>query len=191
MNNVYSAPENEGGADAVIPDSGVADTGGGVDSGDTGETGGEPAAPDQRLSVRDEIKKAMADSSQQEQQKSKKLATGGKGVAPPVDPTQQQQQTPQQTVPAPERLSKEAKADWDKAPETVKQAFVKAEQDMQRGVEELRQRYAGIDQAIAPHADALRQMNASPADRQPHVPVVQGTGWFPTRPSQLWPNPWV
>jgi hypothetical protein len=178
MSSVFRAPDDEGGADVETNVSDIADTGdssastddqgGAVDGGE--ETGEAP----QKLSVRDEIKKAMADSSQEAQakvkppQRQKKASApvdpANKAAAAALDPTKQAPAASQTTVPAPARLSPEAKAEWDKAPEAVKQAFVKAEQDMQRGVDELKSRYSLIDQAIAPHADALRQMNATPGE---------------------------
>jgi hypothetical protein len=171
LDNVYRSPEDEGGADdgSLEHISGAsADDGGVGDNSDgSGEASGEGGQ--QRLSVRDEIKKAMSEANQAAQPKPKiKKAAEPKQAAQQAqqaNQTQQAQQTQQtQTIEAPDRLGKEAKADWDKAPESIKQAFVKAEQDMQRGVDELKQRYAGIDQALAPHTDALRQMNATPAE---------------------------
>lgn len=171
LNTVYRAPEDEGGADdgAFEHSSGAsADGDGDTDTpGSAGDNVGEDGQG-QRLSVRDEIKKAMAESNQTGQPKPKaKKADTPKQAAQQASAAQQQQQTPQQaqsSIAAPDRLSKEAKAEWDKTPESIKQAFVKAEQDMQRGVDELKQKYAGIDQALAPHTDALRQMNATPAE---------------------------
>ena len=172
LNTVYRAPEDEGGADdGAFEHSGGASADG--DSGtDTPDSAGENAGEDgqgQRLSVRDEIKKAMAEANQtgQPKPKAKKADTPKQAAQQAPAAQQQQQQTPQQaqaSIAAPDRLSKEAKAEWDKTPESIKQAFVKAEQDMQRGVDELKQKYAGIDQALAPHTDALRQMNATPAE---------------------------
>jgi hypothetical protein len=46
----------------------------------------------------------------------------------------------------------------------LQEAFVKREQDMQKGVDELKSKYNLIDQSLAEHTDALRQMNATPGE---------------------------
>ena len=55
-----------------------------------------------------------------------------------------------------------AKAEWKNLPPAVKQAVVKREQDITRGVEQLKSHYSEIDQALAPFAAAIRQHNATP-----------------------------
>jgi hypothetical protein len=161
--SVFRGPDDEGGSaseDVVDLGGNDGDLSGDADSGDDGGEGGESDKP---LSVRDQIKSAMAEASEQPEVKAKDKKTGRfektakpeqAPVAAPVTPT----------IAAPESLPKEAKAEWDKAPEAIKAAFVKREQDMARGVQELKSRYDLIDQAIAPHTDALRAMNATPAD---------------------------
>jgi len=165
---VFRGPDTEGGSDVELD----TDTGD-VDAGDTGGAdpddgdSGEADTPKEPLTVREQLKKAIAETSEpSEKPKSTKKASRigdrtPKAAAP--DPAAAPEAA-QGTVPAPESLSKEAKAAWDAAPQAIKDAFIKREQDTARGVEELKQRYANIDKAIAPHQDALRQMNATPGE---------------------------
>jgi hypothetical protein len=172
---VFRGPDNEGGTDGGTESTTVLDTDvgtpdGGADAGDAdgGETGGEPSKP---LSVREQLKKSIAeaneDAANQAQTKTRKdpkpgrvpqtkeqIAPAQGEVTPPAGPA----------IAAPDSLSKEAKAEWDKAPKAIQEAFIKREQDSARGVQELKQRYEQIDSALAPHNDALRQMNASPGE---------------------------
>lgn len=74
---------------------------------------------------------------------------------------------------APEGWSKEAKAEWLKLPAQVQAAVKKRETDMAKGVEELKGRYSEIDQAIAPHMDAVRR-----AGHTPGKAVAQLFAWF-------------
>lgn len=184
MNNVFRGPDDELGSAGVDGD--VIDTGdetGGVDD------GGEPE-PDRPLTVREELKKAIAESSDPEPRpkvdKSKRFADRTKQAAPEPASTSETPPAPAEPeIAAPEALSKEAKEAWKDAPLAVKQAFIKREEDMARGVGELKQRYALIDQAIQPHTDALRQMNATPADA-----VNRMFLWFKAlagRPSEAFP----
>lgn len=169
--SIYRAPDNEGGGGADVEDTldtGGSDDTGGVDDGgaepsDEGSEGGKP------LSVREEIKKAMAGAAADADGKKPVRDKSGRFGDRQAAPKEGDQPAPApapvaSATPAPESLPKEAKAEWDKTPPAVQAAFVKREQDMAAGVEQLKQRYTLIDQAIAPHNDALRQMNATPAD---------------------------
>lgn len=72
--------------------------------------------------------------------------------------------TPEAVVEAaPEGFSKEAKAEWAKTPAPVRAAMVKREQDMANGVNEIKKRYADIDQVLAPRMQAIRQNGHTPA----------------------------
>jgi hypothetical protein len=163
---VFRGPDNEGGAGENDLDVGGSDIGG---SGDvTGDADISEAEP---LTVREQIKRSIEETSEPEKPKkaakdktgrfgdrNREAAPAGKDGAPvPEAP-------PVPAIAAPDSLPKEVKAEWDKTPPAIQQAFVKREQDMAKGVEELKSRYNLIDQAIAPHNDALRQMNATPAD---------------------------
>jgi hypothetical protein len=171
--SVFRGPDNEGGSDAgndtVPADNGTGDDTG-VDSG-TGDGGEE--APKEPLTVREQIKKSIAETSGEPAPKAKRGKSGryqaggepkdgdeppavGEGDEPPAPPVEE--------VPLPDGFPKELKTEWDKAPAAIKTAMIKRVQDMTAGVEQLKQRYSLIDKAIEPHTDALRQMNATPAD---------------------------
>lgn len=171
---VFRGPDTEVGSDASTGGTGDTDLDvvGGDDAGsdqvddDSSVAGNEPDRP---LTVREQLKKSIAEVNEDEANKNKReskkaprkaAATEKAPAAAEADPAA----APVAEIAAPESLSKEAKEAWKDAPLAVKQAFVKREQDMQRGVDELKQRYALIDQAIAPHTDALRQMNATPQE---------------------------
>lgn len=177
MNNVYRGPDDEGGADADVEvDSGDAGGSDGTDGAldaDGGHADDGGAAEDQGtkkpLSIREELKKTIADAqkadAEREQQRQPKKSKETKApVAKPADGTQQQAAPQGSAVTPPASLPKELHAEWANAPKAIQEAFVKREQDMQRGVDELKQRYSKIDEALAPHQEALRQMNATPAE---------------------------
>lgn len=88
-------------------------------------------------------------------------AAPAEGVAPEA--------TEAPAVAAPEAFSKEAKAEWDKTPPAVQAAITKREADVARGVAELRNRYSDIDQALAPHLDAIRAHGKTPASAVAHL----------------------
>lgn len=164
---VFRGPDDEG-----LNSAGEADTldTGAPDSGEAPDEGSEPE-PQERLTVREQIKASIAETREEpsatREKKVRNSKTGrfDKGAeAAPVETAPVETVAPVATIPAPESLPKEAKAEWDKAPEAVKAAFVKREQDMAAGVAQLQQRYSLIDQAIEPHTDALRKMNATPAE---------------------------
>lgn len=174
MSSVFRGPENEGGAD--VGDAGVdlGDVGGGadVDGGDNPDgddapaesaEGSEDQGSKKPLSVREQLKKTIAEAQAGDgtQVKPAKQAKPKQEAKPA---TQQQGQQQPTAVAPPNSLAKELHAEWAKAPKAIQDAFIKREQDMQRGVDELKQRYSKIDEALAPHSDALRQMNATPGE---------------------------
>lgn len=77
---------------------------------------------------------------------------------------------------------KAALADWAKAPDSIKKALVRREDEMARGVEQLKAAHAEVDNAIAPHAEAIRRHGHTPAQA-----VGQLFNWF----SALASNPKV
>lgn len=77
------------------------------------------------------------------------------------------------TVEPPKALTEEAKAAWAQTPPAIQAAFLKREQDMQRGVEELKGRYAEIDRALEPHMGEIRKNGKTPAQA-----VQQLFAWF-------------
>lgn len=166
---VFRGPDDELGAgEADIQDTG--DVGGADDGGDSGAPDPEPEASTEKLTVREQIKKSIAETSEPPAERPKREKGTGRfkstkpddGTQPPADPNAAPAPAPAaDDIPAPASLGPEAKAAWANAPKEIKEAFVKREADMQKGVEELKGRYAQIDQALAPHTDALRQMNAT------------------------------
>lgn len=67
---------------------------------------------------------------------------------------------------------KAALAEWSKAPALAK-ALVRREEEMARGVEQLKAAHAEVDSAIAPHAEAIRRHGHTPAQA-----VNQLFSWF-------------
>lgn len=63
---------------------------------------------------------------------------------------------------APEAFSQEAKAEWAQTPPNVQAAILKREQDSARGVQELRQKYSDIDQALQPRMDVIKRHGHTP-----------------------------
>lgn len=78
-----------------------------------------------------------------------------------------------QALPPPEGFTKEAKAEWASVPPTVQAAVLKREQDMAKGVDELKRRQADIDQALQPRMDLIRRHGHTPAQA-----VNQLFSWF-------------
>lgn len=64
-------------------------------------------------------------------------------------------QTEPQRLEAPVAWTKEARQDWNSLPDRAKREIIKREQDMARGVESLKARYAPIDQAAAKYRAPL------------------------------------
>lgn len=65
---------------------------------------------------------------------------------------------------APAALSKEAKADWGKTPQTVQAAFLKREKDVEAGVAALKQNYVDIDKALQPRLQTIRDQGHTPGE---------------------------
>jgi hypothetical protein len=190
--SVFRGPEAEGGSGDVEVDTDVAsaadDSGADTDSGDdTGEP--ERTEP---LSVREELKRAIAETSEpSDPAKVRDPKTGrfnkGKEAAAPAEAPKAEAAAPATpAVEMPNSLAKELKPVWEATPPEMQAAFLKRETDIAKGVEELKQRYTLIDQAIAPHTDALRQMNATPGDA-----VNRMFLWFKAlagRPAEAFPE---
>lgn len=85
----------------------------------------------------------------------------------------------------PAAWAKEAKAEWAKLPKVAQDAILKREQDVQRGVDELKSKYADIDASLQPHLPVIRQHGHTPAQA-----VNQLFGWFQAlgaNPDQAFP----
>ncbi len=105
---------------------------------------------------------------------------GGAEITPEGEETQAepgQEGTPEQpaapAVAPPTSFTKEAKAEWANTPPIVQQAMVKREQEMVKGVDELKRRQADLDQALQPRMDLIRRHGHTPAQA-----VNQLFAWF-------------
>lgn len=161
---IARAPDNEGGAD----DGNLEAVDAGIDSNDDNvsdvgdsESGDSGEAAEKPLSVREQLKKSIEEVRAEDDKRAKPVPKRKANAASEAAPAAQSQNTQTAQTLAPSSLSQEAKAEWDKTPLAIQQAFIKREADMQKGVDELKQKYSLIDQALAPHQDALRQMNAT------------------------------
>jgi len=88
-------------------------------------------------------------------------------------------------IAAPEGFSAEAKAAWAQTPPVVQTAVAKRLTDSAKGVEELKSKYAEMDQALAPHMEAIRRHGQTPAKS-----VAQLFAWFQAlaaNPQQAFP----
>ncbi len=90
-----------------------------------------------------------------------------------------------ETTPAPAAWTKEAKEAWAALPPAVQAAVTKRETDVQKGVDELKAKYADLDTALAPHIPVIRQFGHTPAQA-----VGQMFEWFKQlslRPNEAFP----
>lgn len=106
------------------------------------------------------------------------VAAGTEGGSPPLEekPAEGAEvapEKPEDKVAAPAAWAKDAKAEWDKLPKNVQAAVLKREQDVQKGVDELKGKYADIDAAINPHSEAIRRHGHTNAQA-----VSQLFNWF-------------
>lgn len=169
--SVFRGPDNEGGAgDTEVLDNDTGD----VAAGETADTEVDEGESDKPLTVREQLKKSIAEvngeQAPEKKPKDKKGRFGdrqAKEAPTAAAPPAAEVPVAATALAAPAAFSKEAKEAWDKVPPELQgalhQAIAKREQDMQAGVDQLKQRYAQIDQVLEPHQDALRQMNATPA----------------------------
>lgn len=145
-----------------------------------GGGGAPPPEPEgggaQRQSIRESLEKGFEqsrvdDKGRATKEKTPRRIAGGAEIDGAEEKTQDvgvegagdQQVEKKDVGPAPDAFSKEAKAEWANVPANVQTAILKREQDMAKGVQELKQRYADIDQALAPHVNAIRQHGNTPA----------------------------
>ena len=168
----FFAPPGEEGSDTVEDQ--VVDTGG-------TEEGGSPEPQSLRQQLENNFeadRKATAKANEKSRDKKSGYTSRARQAAAEdaeqegtEQPEQQQQQ--QQVAPPPEAFAKEAKAEWANVPPTVQAAIIKREEDVARGVQQLQQRYADIDQAIQPFAEQIRAGGKTPAQA-----VGQLFAWF-------------
>lgn len=76
-------------------------------------------------------------------------------------------------VAAPDGFSAEAKAAWGTTPPVIQEAITKRLNESAKGVEELKNKYGQLDQALAPHLEAIRAINQTPAQA-----IHQLFSWF-------------
>jgi hypothetical protein len=80
-------------------------------------------------------------------------------------PPEGEQEVPlQPETKAPDAFAKEAKAEWANVPQVVQTAILKREQDMAKGVQELKDKYSDIDKVLAPHVEGIRKQGHTPAE---------------------------
>lgn len=85
-------------------------------------------------------------------------ATPANPVAPPADAQPAPAATAQPVIAPPARLSKEAQAEWDKAPPTVRAEVDRAFREMQNGIEQYQQRWEPLKQFDAMARGAGRDL---------------------------------
>jgi len=103
-------------------------------------------------------------------------AKGDVAAAPEGEASAEGDAPAAETKPAtepPAAWDKTAKAAWSKLPPEVQAAALKREADVQKGVDDLKSKYAEIDQALAPHLNAIRAHGHTPA-----AAVQQMFSWF-------------
>lgn len=86
---------------------------------------------------------------------------------------------------APEGFSKEAKAEWQQTPNNVRAAILKRVEDMNKGVNDLKQKYSELDQVLSPRLELFRRHGHTPA-----AAVNQMFLWFDAlanNPDQAFP----
>jgi hypothetical protein len=175
-----------------IPDEGAA-------GGDTGaaEGGAEPAPPSGPGSGRSDLRLQLEKNFETDRKATEKAAAppkkaktakrvaggaeidaaeapaaGAEAAEAPAEGEGGQQAQPA-AVAAPEGLSAEAKAAWADTPPAVQAAVAKRLADSAKGVEELKGKYAELDQALAPHMEAIRRHGMTPAQS-----INQLFSWF-------------
>lgn len=98
-------------------------------------------------------------------------ADGNEGE--PAAPADQDQPPVEPKEAVPEAYGRELRASWAQVPEAWRQAIIKREQDAANGVAQLQQRYAELDQVLAPRAEVIKKHGHTPAQA-----VNQLFAWF-------------
>jgi hypothetical protein len=144
--------------------------------------GGEGDKETPKPSVRDQLEKGFeADRKASEPGRKPRRVAGGAEIDEGAPGEARGDKTGDKTlregsqtqVAPPEAFAKEVKAEWANVPPTVQAAIIKREQDMAKGVEELKSKQAEIDKVIAPHMEAIRRNGHTPAKA-----VEQLFAWF-------------
>ncbi len=192
-------PETELGADTDVDNAAPPDIGGGSDEGsDTPERQEGPGSgrSELRRSLEDGFEQARKraerddapDAPKRTRKSSRGDRVGNRAEAMPQEGAQGQPQQSEDDVvlesSPPEGWSPEAKAAWanSEIPDEIRAAVLKREYDINRGVRSIIDRYSEIDQALAPHAQAIQAYGKTPAQA-----VNQLFAWF----NALGQNPMV
>lgn len=158
------------------------------------ETGSEERTePTERLSIRDNLKKAFEDGRRDDTkredtkrdetgrfQRTRKETTEQPEIeVKPDDGTGDvvsEDKSAEVVAQPPAAWAKEAKETWAQLPPQAQQAILKREQDVEKGVNELKAKvasYTDIDKALQPHIESIRKFNKTPAQA-----VEQLFAWF-------------
>lgn len=176
------------------------------------ETGGEERAePTERLSIRDNLKKAFEDGRRDDTKETRRRADGrfsrdvsgdgdkeisdagehvikGTEEKPNAGDVEDVDDKVEVAAQPPAAWAKEAKETWAQLPPQAQQAIIKREADVEKGVNELKAKvasYTDIDKALQPHAESIRKFNKTPAQA-----VEQLFAWFQAlavNPDQAFP----
>ena len=180
----HYGPETEAGLPEAVPATPPPDAGGAGEAAVPEAPAGKP----EKLSVRQSLEKGFADARLAERPAPKRekkparaadeMRAEAEGSQPAETPaeTTGEAAAPAEEAPktaAPTAWPKEAKEAWQALPPQVQAAVLKRETDVQKGVDELKGKYAEIDGAIAPHIDAIRRHGHTPAQA-----VNQMFSWF-------------
>ena len=109
---------------------------------------------------RERARSARGDATESDVQPTEAEAGPGKGQAEPSNEP-------------PTSWTREAKAEWGKLPARIQQEIRKREDDMQRGVAQLRQGYEEIDQALAPWHGEMQAFGKTPGQT-----IAQLFAWY-------------
>lgn len=186
----FYGPETEAGAPETAPQTPPPDSGG----------AGEAVTPEpssgktEKLSIRQSLEKGFADAKIQDpaakpapkapkakdkparaadEMRAEAESVGGIETEAPAGGAAPVAEESAPKTAAPTAWPKEAKEAWQALPAQVQAAVLKRETDVQKGVDELKDKYAEIDGAIAPHIDAIRRHGHTPAQA-----VNQMFSWF-------------
>jgi hypothetical protein len=153
--------------------------------------------PTERRTVRESLERTFEDARRDEQrtQRDQRRDTNrrdetGKFVQPEEKQETETEVEPKEvvtevTTQPPTAWTKEAKEAWGSLPEHVQAAITKREADTEKGVTELKAKYSEIDKALAPHVEAIKRFNKTPAEA-----VKQLFDWFQAlaqNPDQAFP----
>jgi hypothetical protein len=151
----------------------------------------DTSAPRERLSVRDSLRQSFADARQEEETTERQARTDEPEVeveepveetteTPEVEPAEgeAEETTTTEAEPKPKAgppvaWTKNAKDAWPHLPEAVKQAAIKREADVEKGIKAIKDKYSELDQVLAPYDGMIKQFNKTRGQA-----VGQMFSWF-------------